>query len=486
MELGKIAVALRPRSQWEAIDLGFTLMRRWWRPVYAALAPVYLPIVAAALLVGSFTEHWIGLLIIWWLKPLYDRVVLHLLSRAVFGEIPSARDTLARAREWLGTGLPGALILRYDLARSFNLPVRQLEGQTGREGRARRALLGRRVRSYAVWLTIVCMHFEGVFTMSSDALFDFLLPASGDRPWLLDMFSDGSPGAIFSVEDVILYACALALVEPFYVAAGFALYLNRRTVLEGWDIELALRRLAERATGPSPSRSYASAAVLALAALLVLPAPDSAFAQQGKNPREEIREVLKATEFPHDRERLQWVRRNPPPEEKPADTTWARALGYALARAAEVLLWIGAAALVVLAARWLYRNLPREDGRVAEPYRPPSVLFGLELAPETLPPDVSGSALALAREGRIRDALGLLYRGALSELAHRRSVELLASSTEQEVLDRARARLDPQAGSYFALLVAAWQAAAYARRVPALTDVERLARDYEARLASSA
>ena len=27
---------------------------------------------------------------------------------------------------------------------------------------------------------------------------------------------------------------------------GFALYLNRRTLLEGWDIEVALRRIAER------------------------------------------------------------------------------------------------------------------------------------------------------------------------------------------------------------------------------------------------
>ena len=58
----------------------------------------------------------------------------------------------------------------------------------------------------------------------------------------------------------------------------------------------------------------------------------------------------------------------------------------------------------------------------------------MELAPEKLPPDVAAAAAALAREGRLREALGLLYRGTLSELVHRRGVQLLASHTEGDVL----------------------------------------------------
>jgi hypothetical protein len=30
-------------------------------------------------------------------------------------------------------------------------------------------------------------------------------------------------------------------LEPFYVAAGFCMYLNRRVELEAWDIEQAFR-----------------------------------------------------------------------------------------------------------------------------------------------------------------------------------------------------------------------------------------------------
>jgi hypothetical protein len=37
------------------------------------------------------------------------------------------------------------------------------------------------------------------------------------------------------------HALAVAFIEPFYVAAGFAMYLNRRVELEAWDVEQDLR-----------------------------------------------------------------------------------------------------------------------------------------------------------------------------------------------------------------------------------------------------
>ena len=54
-------------------------------------------------------------------------------------------------------------------------------------------------------------------------------------------------GSVFGFDDAFAYAAAVLVLEPFYVAAGFALYLNRRTLLEGWDIEVALRRIAAAA-----------------------------------------------------------------------------------------------------------------------------------------------------------------------------------------------------------------------------------------------
>jgi hypothetical protein len=57
------------------------------------------------------------------------------------------------------------------------------------------------------------------------------------------------------------YALVLVVWEPIYVACGFSLYLNRRTVLEAWDIELVFRRMRQR---------LSSAAAILLVALIVL------------------------------------------------------------------------------------------------------------------------------------------------------------------------------------------------------------------------
>jgi len=157
-----IAIALRRRTPWEAMDLGLAMLQRWWRQTYLP----HLAVGIAAALAGWGLAAWAGkpavaLLFVWWLKPLYDRVVLHVLSRAVFGEVQSARHVLGAPGEWLRTGLFWALTFgRFDTARAFNLPVRQLEGQRARAARERRGVLGRRVSSYATWLHLTCFGFE--------------------------------------------------------------------------------------------------------------------------------------------------------------------------------------------------------------------------------------------------------------------------------------------------------------------------------------
>jgi hypothetical protein len=149
---------------------------------------------------------------------------------------------------------------------------------------------------------------------------------------------------------------------------------------------------------------------------------------------------------------------------------------------AKWLLWGLAAAAVGYALWFLARMLPRSRGPAPEPYRAPPALFGMELAPETLPPDVAAAAAALAREGKLREALSLLYRGALSSLVHKRGVQLLASHTEAEVLSLS----GPEVHSYLAKLIDVWRLCAYAKREPPGGDVERLAQDYRVAFAGSA
>jgi hypothetical protein len=454
------------------MDLGLAMLQRWWRPAYLP----HLAVGIAVALAGWGLSLWAGkaivaLLFVWWLKPLYDRVVLHVLSRAVFGEVQSPRHVLGSAREWLGTGLPMALTFgRFDTARSFNLPVRQLEGQRARAARERRGVLGRRVSSYATWLTIVCLHFEAVLYWSLARLTSLFLPAKAFEAQ--DFTAAFLAGDIFGASDLVAYVAAVLLLEPFYVAAGFALYLNRRTLLEGWDIEVALRKITQR---------HAAAVLLVVCCMM----PMVCFSQEQKNPRREIAEVLKAKEFPHQVDTMQWQRRNPleqadrPARERESgDYSWLGALGYALANAARVLFWLLAAAAIAYAIWWAARMLPRMRAPVGDVYRPPASLFGMEISPEKLPADVAAAAMALARDGRLREALGLLYRGSLSDLVHRRGVELLASHTELEALQLATRRVDPERSAYLQTLVRIWRECAYSRRAPARLEVESLAAGY--------
>jgi hypothetical protein len=462
-----LSVALRRRSPWEATDLGLAMLQRWWRPVYAAHALVVAPVALVLVALGwAFDAVWAAMLAFWWLEPVYDRVVLHVLSRAVFGEMVSPRSALAAWREWR-RGLIGALTLdRFDMARSFNLPVRQLEGSRGREARERRRLLGRRARGQAVWLTVVWIHFEGALLWSASALAGLLLPAGLERaPGGEDRILSGLADLMkmASVPDALIYAAVILFLEPFYVAAGFGLYLNRRTLLEGWDIEVALRRIAER---------HAAVAMIFLSVLAVACWPSPVLAQE-KNPKQEIAEVLKAPEFGHYREATRWERIDPakPPDPKTPDLTFWHAIGYAprqggrggavgggdrRARLRAVVACAPAAARRAMRGARPTSRLPRSSACSSHPTR------SRRTCPR-LPP-------RLAAAGKLRDALSLLYRGALSELVHRRGVQLLASHTEGEAVHLARM-------AYFAALVDAWRRCAYASRVPSLEEIQSLCND---------
>ena len=467
MQSADIAIGLRRRSPWEAMDLGLTMLQRWGRQVYLPHVLFAMPLMAAAIAAGWWFERaWVALLAIWWMKPAYDRVVLHVLSRAVFGELPTTRAVFGAAKEWLRTGLLTALLLRLwpDTSRSFTLPVRQLEGQSGRAGRERRAVLGRRIGSYATWLTLTCLAIEIlVLTGSFGLITELFLPAkASEGAGLLELMFGNSEDTdtVFGFDDAFAYAAAVLVLEPFYVAAGFGLYLNRRTLLEGWDIEVALRSIAAR-------HAAVLVFVIGMAAALM---PIQSYAQE-KDPKQEIAKVLEAKEFGYYRDVKRWQSRERDSQGKGWDLGWLRAVGYALAKAGEVLMWIAAGALLAYALWWASRMLPRWRAAAPEPYRPPAALFGMDLAPENLPPDVGAAAAALAREGKLREALGLLYRGALSELVHKRGVRLLASHTEGEAVRLAKV-------AYFGALVDAWQQCAYASRMPQAKDVERLANDY--------
>jgi Domain of unknown function (DUF4129) len=475
MQPDRLAVVLRPRVGWEALDLGFQMAREWWRPVWAVWFSVYLPVAALCLL--GFSNRLHAVLLLWWLKPVFDRAVLHTVSRAVFGEPQGVRATLRATREWLLPGIVMALTLsRLNLARSFALPVAQLEGQRGADARRRHAALGSRMRNVGVWLTVVCANLEWIVMFGLVGMEGMLEPPSGELG-PEDYDAGGSFWAQFArwgLKDALFYMAAVSLVEPFYVTAGFALYLNRRAILEGWDIELALRRLEERLRVSAGRIAVVLVLAVAMSCALCGSQPAFALDAAGKSAPEEIREVFKSPEFSQKREATRWHYIGKPDAADPRDVPafWQQ-LSALFGRMAEVVLWVAAVLLLAAAVYYLRRFIPEPQLYDGPGYRPPDALFGFDLAPESLPDDVADTAKELARNGRPREALSLLYRGALSALVHRHRLQLDAGDTEGECA-LAVGRTLPQSADYFFRLVETWQALAYAARRADAAAIERL------------
>ena len=471
MQLDRLALHLRRRGPWEAIDLGCAMARTWWPPLIAAWLAVYLP---AALVLGAIFHEWpfVALLILWWLKPAFDRVLLEVLSRAVFGDVPRAREAvraLARA-----PGLLASLtIYRFDLARSFNLPIWQLEKLKGSAARKRGQSLQRRSRRYAVWLTVVCVHFEVVMLVGFFGAVDLFTPAHVDNTFGLGSYFRADAPLWRQYLDVAVHVLAVGIVEPFYVAGGFALYLNRRTELEAWDVELALRRFASRV----PLREGLAAAVLALVWLsAAAPQPSLAASMSEQHwPQSVIREVLATPEFEREREvtRLRYKGRGTNADDNSASTSTFSFSSY-LAEFARALMWLVVialvAALVHLARRYSGVWMPERAARQPTP----DVLFGLDITPASLPDDIVAAALAALDKGDSRGALGLLYRGALSALVNREGIDFAPGDTEGDCVRRTGGHVAPAKSDFMRTLVAAWQATAYGGRSAPADSVRAL------------
>ncbi len=241
-------IALRPRPTNEAMDLGLRLVQARWPAIVAASTLTLLPVAVVAALAWLWSPP-LALLVLWWAKPLIDRAVLALLA-AETGRQPL--DARAAARRALAPGacaLP-LLVWRLHPARSMVLAVSQLEGLTGAARRRRTRALGRGSLGPATGLTLMAQLFEVCILLSLLALIAWLLP---DSVFANTAFNPVSASVLLPASMWAwlagLYAITIILIEPFYLGAGFGLYLNQRCRLECWDLEFTLRRLAARHAG---------------------------------------------------------------------------------------------------------------------------------------------------------------------------------------------------------------------------------------------
>ncbi|MBA1379157.1 DUF4129 domain-containing protein [Pseudomonas brassicacearum] len=489
MRLSDVTVTIRPRTTWEAMDLGVLMAQQHRRLLMTSWAIVTLPVYALLSLL-LWDSPSLVVFVFWWLKPAFDRLPLYIVSKALFGETPTLKQAL---RQWPALLKPQLLASltwrRLSLSRSFLMPVVQLEGLAGEAREQRLRVLLQRNGGAAQWLTIIGVHLETALWFGLMALFYLFVPQQVELEWDWQTLIAVAEHDWLWLEHLLnfLYPLLLIVWEPIYVACGFSLYLNRRTILEAWDIELVFRRLRQRLSAAAP--------LLMLAAVMLLPmAPPAWAAEEGTAPdsprllhqpvtseasREGIKAILDAPPFknPETVTRYRFGEEAPEPAEADKAPGWLKSMFNwsakrfeTVAALIQVLLWAALIGAVAWLA-WRYRerlnalvNRRPAKGQVME-WPTPARMFGLDIREESLPDDVASSAEQLWSSAP-REALGLLYRALLSRLHHGFGIPLKPSDTEGQVLQRVEQLQHEQLMAFSKHLTLHWQNVAYGHRPP--------------------
>lgn len=476
MQLEQISANVRYRTPWEGVDLGFVMARHWFLPLWGLWWMTALPVTLLVVLFLNSSPV-IAAVVVWWLKPLYEPLLLFWLSRRLFGEELTAREVVGQWRHIVLPRLLSNLTLRrLSPNRSFYMPVSHLEGLRGKD-RLKRLYVLSDNQSSGAWLTIVGVHIEAALELGLLLFTLYMVPEEllPESMWSM-LTSDAS---WITWLGNAYWLLAMSAFAPFYVAGGFALYLTRRSVLEAWDLELAFRRMQPRFKS---ARAAALTLLLTLFAGAGLSLPQESFAEEGSaaisssEVRRAIDEVLAGEDFGKKSTERYWKYVGPKKDEKD-DDSWSLPdmawLGV-VAEMLEYLLWVVAAVAVGWLLLYLLQLTDWLPQRRKKLEAKPSVLFGMPITPESLPEDVAASIRTLLAEQRLRVALSLLYRATLMHLVHDHHVRIPDSATEGECQRIVAAQRPAAEYTFFEQLTGLWILCAYGRQLPAAKAVDEL------------
>jgi hypothetical protein len=500
MNLESVTAELRPRGPWEAMDLGARMVRRDAGVIYRTWFIVTLPLVILASLGMIYlpTPGWV-MLAYWWLEPLTDGPILHVISQRLFGGDTDTRSALRSVPAHARRNILFLLTpMRFHFARSLAVPVTQLEGLTRQQRRARARVLNNVALNHGIGLTTAYQHLMLCLYLGV-ILFGYLLVPEAYRDtlgstWIGTFLGDGDTTTAGNLLTLYIFYIAQTILHPWYVGAGFGLYINCRTMLEAWDIEVAFRRMLQRR-----ATRAGAAAVVAAVAVAGLAEPVRAEVREIE-PYWPAEVVEEATAAVFDDEAMdqyetveEWRQLEPDrDDERASETTGLNHFFEALGRSASIIvelgLWIAVALALLFAFATRRHWLPYLRYGPGEERRPRQriVLDSGVITAEELPDDVPDAVLGLWSRGRLREALSLLYRSSVFSTVEKHGVRLPRSATEGECVSAVRSQAPAALASYFDKVVTAWLWYAYGGRAPAEEAVQSRCRDWPAHYGSSA
>ncbi|PCK08646.1 MAG: hypothetical protein COA42_08205 [Alteromonadaceae bacterium] len=528
MNLDKICIVPRVRGAWEAIDLGIMLAKAWYRDLFLLWFLPALPLFLILLI--ALPSEWskLAAFAVWWFKPLWDRGPLHYASLKLFGDNISVSAAMRKLPSIYKIDILSSITWRrLSFARSFNMPVTLLERLTGKARSQRLGILHRDPSSASSWLTITLLFVE-LFLYAAVLTFLFVMVPNYSPINIAELFN--SQDGYLNIGSTILLFSAMAAVAPFYTAAGFALYINRRMALEGWDIEIRFRQLAENQGKLSAKTSSKSGITTSAPSLLlclftcfslwsfdsnagsdITLIEDSPFEQttdtpekithihNAKDAEKLITEILAGEVFHNESTVSGWRFKDFPPEEEIDESpewliAFLKSLAdffssfdgqfSSLAGIVEFFIWVLAIGFVIFII-YHYRHALNATITSISTKRiqtnntpPPKELFGLDLREESLPEDIPSEVRSLWQKDEHRAALSLLYRASLYKLIHEWGFNFSEGDTEGDCAKLVTLQGDASLSDYTKHLTQCWQLVAYAHRSPENDAVEKLCQQW--------
>ena len=455
-------VELRLRTPDEAVDVGVLLARKYWWPLLGGWAVVAIPFFCVACFIPY--TFW-ALVFFWWFKPLYERLPLQVVSSAIFQQKyyvkPAFRDLLQYdTLSWL-------TIYRICPGRSTLTPIAALEGLESGTGQIRKR---RQIIKSPIISTYFLLH-AGMFLCEFVILWfgailymKFFEPVFDETLVFWELFGmqwnwawNTQSGRLLLLS---LMLTSSAFMAPFYVCAGFGLYINRRIGLEGWDLYLGFQRLISQLS------------IVCVVLLITFPTIE-VVAQDATNntttsPSSQIQVRAEIDEIIQEHIVREETIRRPKLESSSENENDDRDISDWLTQViSRVIIWllvimiVGLIIWVIIKLRiWEFVKKRSRANNVSET---DVTIVEDEYKGFDLPSNVVSEASLAWQQGRAREALSLLYRGALVFLIVKHSCPIEFCDTERTCA-RVISRRAPTLSSVFNKLSLNWQQVAYGKK----------------------
>ncbi len=492
MRLEDVTAKIRPRARWESIDLGCAMARRSYGTILMAWLVCVWPLwILGVIGFGMISEGgwhlWWSSLWIWVTLGIAGKVPLHIISRELFGEKVSAWEVIKLWPKMFFANFWRGIFSRFTVSRGLSMPVSELEGLRGSAYKARVNLLLRNGGDGATQAVLVSHLMMLVITFACWFFLMMVYQFYGANDLFENFFEDlYLHGDDYGVSWLFLlfYCISVTLIEPLFVGAGFAMYVNSRTLTEGWDIELSFKRLSERLRGNFQQKGRGVGLLLVCCGMSLFVMPNSQ--AQEETAKQRVERITSAEDYTiHEHQEKRYERKSSSSGSSSSSSGGSGpsytggsgpGAGDVFQGVFQLMFW-SIVIVVVGLVIWVIiknRHALNKTNSLDEVDDLPVVksVMGMDVTPESLPKALSEEAREAWLRGDHQLSMSLLYRGAISWMVNKGRVPIVESDTENDCVRRVNEKQVPDdTGKFFSHLTDSWVGLAYGKNLPPDSEV---------------